>query len=120
MTELAPAATFLSLADDDLGQNGRRSGPVTSHVVGLGRDLLDELGPWFSKMSSSSISRAIVTPSLVIVGEPNFLSSTTYWPLGPSVILTASASLFTPASSARRASVLNLLFVRHYLPPLLN
>ena len=33
--------------------------------------------PWFSKTSSSSISRAIVTPSFVIVGAPNFLSSTT-------------------------------------------
>ena len=33
--------------------------------------------PWFSKLSSSSISRAMVTPSLVIVGAPNFLSSTT-------------------------------------------
>ena len=33
--------------------------------------------PWFSKTSSTSISRAMVTPSLVIVGAPNFLSSTT-------------------------------------------
>ena len=33
--------------------------------------------PWFSNGSSTSISRAIVTPSLVIVGAPNFLSSTT-------------------------------------------
>ena len=33
--------------------------------------------PWFSKASSTSISRAIVTPSLVIVGAPNFLSRTT-------------------------------------------
>src|ERR687893_830036 len=28
--------------------------------------------PWFSKTSSTSISRAIVTPSLVMVGAPNF------------------------------------------------
>ena len=33
--------------------------------------------PWFSKTSSTSISRAIVTPSFVIVGAPNFLSRTT-------------------------------------------
>ena len=33
--------------------------------------------PWFWKTSSTSISRAIVTPSLVIVGAPNFLSRTT-------------------------------------------
>ena len=31
----------------------------------------------FSKTSSTSISRAIVTPSFVIVGAPNFLSRTT-------------------------------------------
>ena len=33
--------------------------------------------PWFSNTSSTSISRAIVTPSFVIVGAPNFLSRTT-------------------------------------------
>src|SRR5215217_4647129 len=32
-----------TLADDDLGQNRRRGRPVTRDVVGLGRDLLDEL-----------------------------------------------------------------------------
>ncbi len=58
----------------------------------------------FSHGSSSSISLAIVTPSFVIVGAPHFLSSTTFCPLGPSVMATASASLLTPASSARRAS----------------
>src|SRR5580704_3758289 len=57
----------------------------------------------FSKTSESSISFAIVTPSLVIVGEPNFLSRTTLRPLGPSVTLTASASKLAPRSSARRA-----------------
>ncbi len=50
----------------------------------------------FSKGSSSSMSRAIVTPSLVIVGEPNFLSRTTLRPFGPIVTLTASASLSMP------------------------
>ncbi len=33
--------------------------------------------PRFSKTSVTSISRAMVTPSLVMVGAPNFLSSTT-------------------------------------------
>ncbi len=33
--------------------------------------------PWFSNGSSTSISRAMVTPSFVIVGAPNFLSRTT-------------------------------------------
>src|ERR687892_138212 len=64
--------------------------------------------PTFSIASemTSPISRAIVTPSFVIVGAPNFLSSTTYRPLGPRVTLTASASWLTPRSSARRASSL--------------
>ena len=38
--------------------------------------------PMFSNGSSSSMSRAMVTPSLVIVGAPNFLSSTTLRPSG--------------------------------------
>src|SRR3954467_8899849 len=42
-----------------------------------------------------------------MVGAPHFLSSTTLRPLGPSVIDTASASLLTPASRARRASSSN-------------
>ncbi|MND00322.1 hypothetical protein D3C83_188860 [compost metagenome] len=58
----------------------------------------------FSKGSLSSISLATVTPSLVMVGEPNFLSMTTLRPLGPSVTLTASARLFTPRRIAWRES----------------
>src|SRR5438874_6307041 len=50
----------------------------------------------------------MVTPSLVMVGAPHFLSRTTFRPFGPRVIATASASLLTPASRARRASSLNL------------
>src|SRR5436309_5121846 len=46
----------------------------------------------------------MVTPSLVIVGAPNFLSRTTYRPLGPRVTLTALATASTPCSSALRAS----------------
>ena len=52
--------------------------------------------PTFSIGSFSSISLATVTPSLVMVGEPNFFSITTFRPLGPSVAFTASASVFTP------------------------
>ena len=70
--------------------------------------------PMFSKGSSSSISRAIDTPSLVMVGAPHFLSSTTLRPLGPSVTFTASASLLTPASRARRASSSNLRILGIY------
>src|SRR5215208_4109418 len=79
--------------------------PATSFVaVATSRT---SCAPWFSNTSSTSISRAIVTPSFVIVGAPNFLSSTTYRPLGPSVTLTASARTLTPRSSARRASSSN-------------
>jgi hypothetical protein len=64
--------------------------------------------PMFSIGSESSTSFATVTPSLVMVGEPNFLSMTTFRPLGPRVILTASASASTPFLSLARASVLNI------------
>jgi hypothetical protein len=63
--------------------------------------------PMFSTGSSSSISLATVTPSLVTVGDPNFLSSTTLRPLGPSVTFTALASLSTPILSWARASTSN-------------
>src|SRR3977135_3690474 len=48
----------------------------------------------------------MVTPSLVMVGGPNFLSRTTLRPFGPRVILTASANASMPRLSARRASSL--------------
>jgi len=60
--------------------------------------------PMFSNGSSSSISLAMETPSLVMRGVPNFLSNTTLRPLGPRVTFTVSASWLTPASSALRAS----------------
>src|SRR5512139_2965738 len=58
----------------------------------------------FSKGSSSSISFATVTPSWVMVGEPNLRSSATLRPLGPRVVATALATISTPAFSRRRAS----------------
>src|SRR5262245_45758570 len=60
--------------------------------------------PMFWSGSFRSISLATVTPSLVIVGEPNFLSRTTLRPLGPRVTFTASASLLTPCRIAWRDS----------------
>src|SRR4029077_1771499 len=63
--------------------------------------------PRFSYGFSSSTSFATVTPSLVMVGAPHFLSMTTLRPRGPSVTLTVSASLSTPRSSERRASSSN-------------
>src|ERR1035437_9440883 len=63
--------------------------------------------PMFSNLSSSSISFATVTPSLVMRGAPNDLSSTTLRPFGPSVTLTALARMSTPRSMRSRASVEN-------------
>src|SRR5262245_16808600 len=62
----------------------------------------------FSYLSWSSTSLATVTPSLVIVGLPNFLSMTTLRPFGPSVAFTASAMMLTPLSRLARASSSNL------------
>ena len=64
--------------------------------------------PMFSNLSSSSISFATVTPSLVMRGAPKILSSTTLRPLGPSVTRTALARMSTPRSIRSRASVENL------------
>jgi len=70
---------------------------------------LTSLAPIFSNGSSNSISLAIVTPSFVMSGAPNFLSSTTFLPLGPSVTLTVSANLFTPSNKDFLASSPNLI-----------
>src|SRR5690606_566917 len=79
--------------------------PATSSVF-LATSLTSS-APIFSYGSSSSISLAIDTPSLVMVGAPHFFSSTTLRPLGPRVTLTASARVFIPRSRPRRASVSN-------------
>ena len=75
---LAPAATFLRPWRTMIWASRVAvvvPSPATSLVaVATSRT---SWAPWFSKTSSTSISRAMVTPSLVIVGAPNFLSSTT-------------------------------------------
>src|SRR5450759_751663 len=70
---------------------------------------LTSSAPIFSYGSSSSISLAMLTPSLVMVGAPHFFSRTTLRPFGPSVTRTASASWFMPRSSPRRASSSNAI-----------
>ena len=94
--------------------------PATSSV--LVATSLRSCAPMFSKGSSSSMSRAMVAPSLVIVGAPNFLSRTTLRPLGPIVTLTASARRSTPRLRERRAvssntSCLAKCVVLRYLRP---
>ena len=63
--------------------------------------------PRLANLSSSSISLATVTPSLVTVGAPQDLSMTTLRPRGPSVALTVSASAFTPARMRERPASSN-------------
>src|SRR6266436_3478829 len=63
--------------------------------------------PMFSNLSSSSISLATVTPSLVMRGAPNDLSSTTLRPFGPSVTRTAWERVSMPRSILSRASTEN-------------
>src|SRR5512134_1758069 len=65
---------------------------------------LSNCAPMFWKGSCSSISFATVTPSCVMVGAPHFLSRATLRPLGPRVVLTASARVSTPTLRLRRAS----------------
>ena len=68
--------------------------PATSEVLEATSRTI--WAPMFSSGSLSSISLATVTPSLVMLGPPNFFSRTTLRPLGPSVTFTASANWFTP------------------------
>src|SRR3954465_10795988 len=79
--------------------------PATSEV--LEATSFTIWAPMFSNLFSSSISLATETPSLVIVGEPNDFSMTTLRPLGPSVTLTASASVLTPLRMVSRARTSN-------------
>ncbi|GBR72420.1 hypothetical protein HP1_107 [Candidatus Termititenax spirochaetophilus] len=53
----------------------------------------------------------------MIVGEPNFFSSTTLCPRGPTVIFTAFATLSTPASSLRHTSSPKTNCFAIFLPP---
>ncbi len=88
--------------------------PATSSVFFA--TSLTSSAPIFSYGSSSSISLAMETPSLVIVGAPHFFSRTTLRPFGPRVTLTASARMFIPRSSARRAFSSNAMIFAMWLP----
>jgi hypothetical protein len=57
--------------------------PASSFV--LLATCLTRLAPMLWYLLENSISLATVTPSFVIFGLPNDLSSTTFLPLGPSV-----------------------------------
>ena len=106
---LAPAVTFLIPSAKIASARTVAvvvPSPATSEV--LEATSFTSWAPMFSKASVSSISLATVTPSLVMIGEPNFLSMTTLRPFGPRVTLTAFASWFTPRRIAERPSSLYL------------
>src|SRR6516164_6866027 len=81
--------------------------PATSEVLDATSRTI--CAPKFSNLSSSSISFATVTPSLVMRGAPNDLSSKTLRPFGPSVTFTALARMSMPRSMRSRASTENLM-----------
>src|SRR5258707_13385634 len=87
--------------------------PATSEVLEATSRTI--CAPIFSSGSRSSISLATVTPSLVMIGAPNFFSITALRPLGPRVILTASARAFTPRRIAwREFSPVTICFAISY------
>ena len=106
---LAPAATFFRPSLTMAGRGRCRRRAVTGNVVGLFGNFFDELGTDLLDGSSSSISLAMETPSLVIVGAPHFFSKTTLRPLGPSVTLDGIRQLVHAGSRPRRASSSNAM-----------
>src|SRR6266446_6137526 len=106
---LAPAVTFLSPSRTMAWARTVAvvvPSPAMSEV--LEATSLSIWAPMSSQLSLSSISFATVTPSLVMVGLPNFLSMTTLRPFGPMVALTAAAMMLTPRNRAARPSSLNM------------
>ena len=107
---LAPAATFLrptfTIACASTVAVVVPS-PASSPV--LDATSLTSCAPMFWKASSSSTSRATLTPSLVMWGAPNFFSMITLRPFGPRVTFTASARASTPFLSSSRAFISNLI-----------
>src|SRR5690242_10224419 len=89
--------------------------PATSDVLDATSRTI--CAPMFWYGSSSSISLATLTPSLVTVGEPHFLSSTTLRPRGPSVTFTAFARISTPFMISARACSLNRSILAAIGPP---
>src|SRR5580765_3643139 len=89
--------------------------PATSDVLDATSRTI--CAPMFWYGSSSSISFATLTPSLVTVGEPHFLSSTTLRPRGPSVTFTALARISTPFMISARACSLNSSILAAIGPP---
>ncbi len=107
---LAPAATFLRptlMIDWASTVAVVVPSPASSPVFEA--TSLTSCAPMFWNGSSSSTSRATLTPSLVMWGAPNFFSMITLRPLGPRVTFTASARASTPFFSSSRAFMSNFI-----------
>ena len=87
--------------------------PATSLV--LVATSLTSWAPMFSKTSSSSTSRAMDTPSLVMVGAPNFFSMTTLRPFGPEGDLDRVGQLVHARLEAAAGGFVELEDLGHYL-----
>ena len=117
---LAPAVTFL-IPSRTIACVKTVAVVVPSPAISLVFEATSDtnLAPMFSKWSSNSISLAMVTPSLVIRGEPKDFSKTTLRPLGPKVTLTVSAKISTPRTIALLASAENLMSFAIFYPSFL-
>ena len=117
---LAPAVTFL-MPSRTMACVKTVAVVVPSPAISLVLEATSDtnLAPIFSKWSSNSISLAMVTPSLVIRGEPKDFSKTTLRPLGPKVTLTVSAKISTPRTIALLASAENLMSFAIFYPSFL-
>ncbi len=78
-----PQQRLSGLRYDGLRRYGRGVVPVACSVVRFRGNFFHHLRAHVSNLSSSSISRAAETPSLVLVGAPKDLSRTTLRPFGP-------------------------------------
>ena len=85
--------------------------PATSLV--LVATSLTSWAPMFSNGSSSSTSRAMDTPSLVMVGAPNFFSITTLRPFGPEGDLDGVGQLVDAGLQPTPGGLVELQDLRH-------
>ncbi len=113
-----PAVTAFRPSDDSLSQYGCSGGTVACSVVRFRGNFFHHLRTHILNLSSSSISRATETPSLVMVGAPKDLSRnvTAFGPRGNFHCICASTftprSIFTRASLPNFTSLAAIIFIR--------
>jgi hypothetical protein len=97
--------TFEALFVDGFGEDRRGRRAVAGDVGGLAGDLLHELG---AHVLVLVLELDLLGDRDAVLGDgrgaPNFFSMRTLRPRGPSVTLTARASLRMPSRMVRRAS----------------